>query len=188
MESDLSSSFHAACFRLGLLKGDNQYHLTMQEAAVNNSAATLCSLFVVIMTWCEPSNPLDVYEHHKESQGIHGEDLVHQQRTQFDLSFNDDIFNLALNDSQDRVLSMEGRELSEYDLPHPQTVDDDRFARVYRREIDHDQAEQQAFVEQDVPLLTADQRRVYDWSCFMVYDDEGGMLFFDTPGGTGKAF
>ena len=64
---------------------------------------------------------------------------MHQQRTQLgnnDLSFNDDIFNLALNDLQDRVLSMGGRELSEYGLPHPQIVDNDRFARVYRREID----------------------------------------------------
>ena len=88
------------------------------------------------------------------------EDFLHQQRTQLgnnDLSFNDDIFNLALNDLQDRVLSMGGRELSEYGLPHPQTVDNDRFARVYRREIDYDQAEQQAFVEQNISLLTADQ-------------------------------
>jgi len=43
-------------------------------------------------------------------------------------------------------------------------------------------------VEQDVPLLTADQRQVYDCSCSMVDGDEGGMLFFDFPGGTGKTF
>ena len=95
------------------------------------------------------------------------EDFLHQQRTRFgnnDLSFNDDIFNLALNDLRDKVLSMGGRELSEYGLLQPQTVDDDRFAMVYRREIDYDQAEQQAFREQNVPLLTADQRQVYD--CF----------------------
>ena len=91
------------------------------------------------------------------------EDFLHQQRTQLgnnDLRFNDDIFNLALNDLQDRVLSMGGRELSKYGLPRPQTVDNDRFARVYCREIDYDQAEQQAFVEQNVPMLTADQRQV----------------------------
>ena len=119
------------------------------------------------------------------------EDFLHQQCTQLgnnELSFNDDIFNLALNDLQDRVLSMGGRELSEYGLPHPQTVDNDRFARGYRREIDYDQAEQQAFVEQNVPLLTADQRQVYDCFCSMIDGDEGGMLFLDAPGGTGKTF
>ena len=37
---------------------------------------------------------------------------------------------------------MGGRELSEYGLPQPQTVDNDRFPRVYHREIDYDQGEQ----------------------------------------------
>ena len=160
----------------------------MQEAAVSNSAASLCSLFAVILTWCEPSNPLDIYDHHKESMA---EDFLHQQRTRLgsnDLSFNDDIFNLALNNLQDRVLSMGDRELSEYGMPQPQTMDNDRFARVYRREIDYNHAEQQAFVEQNAPLLTADQRQVYDCFCSMIDGDEGGMLFLDAPGGTGKTF
>ena len=36
---------------------------------------------------------------------------------------------------------MGGRELSEYGFPQPQTVDNDRFARVYHREIDYNQGE-----------------------------------------------
>ena len=79
VEGDLCSSFREACFRLGLLEDDNQYHLTMQEAAVSNSAASLRSLFAVILTWCEPSNPLAIYDHHKESMA---EDILHQQHTQ----------------------------------------------------------------------------------------------------------
>ena len=188
VEGDLCGSFREACFRLRFLEDDNQYHLAMQEAAVSNSAASLCSLFVVILTWCEPSNPLDIYDHHKESMA---EDFLHQQRTRLgnnDLRFNDDIFNLALNDLHDKVLSMGDRKLSEYGLPCPQTVDDDRFARVSRREIDYDQAEQQAFVEQNMPPLTADQRQVYDCFYSMIDGDEGGMLFLNAPGGTGKTF
>ena len=188
VEGDLCSSFREACFRLGLLEDDNQYHLAMQEASVSNSASSLRSLFAVILTWCEPSNPLDIYEHHKEHMA---EDFLHQQRTRLsdnEISFNDDIFNLALNDLQDKVLSMGGRELSEYGLPQPQAVDNDRFARVYRREIDYDQGEQQAYVEHNLPMLTADQREVYDCFCSMINGNEGGMLFLDAPGGTGKTF
>ena len=58
------------------------------------------------------------------------EDFLHQQHTQLgnsDLDFNEDIFNLALNDLQDKVLSMGGRQLSEYGLPQPQAVDSDRL-------------------------------------------------------------
>ena len=188
MEGDLCSSFREACFRLGLLEDDNQYHSAMQETSVSNSAASLRSLFAVMLTWCKPSNPIDIYEHHKESMA---EDFLHQQHIRLgnhDLNFNNDIFNLALNDLQDKVLSMGGRELSEYGLPQPQTVDNDRFARVYLREIDYDRGEQQAFLEQNVPLLTADQQQVYSCFCSMIDSDEGGMLFLDAPGGTGKTF
>ena len=52
VEGDLCSSFREACFRLGLLEDDNQYHLAMQEASVSNSASSLRSLFAVILTWC----------------------------------------------------------------------------------------------------------------------------------------
>jgi len=138
VEGDLCSSFREACLRLGLLEDDNQYHLAMQEASVSNSASSLCSLFAVILTCCEPSNPLEIYEHHKESMA---EDFLRLQRTRLgnvELGFNEDIFNLALNDLQDRVLSMGGRQLSEYGLPQPQTVDNDRLAREYRREIDYE--------------------------------------------------
>ena len=113
VEGSLCSSFHEACFRLGVLEDDNQYHLEMQEVSVSNSAVSLRSLFAVILTWCEPSNPLDIYEHHKESMA---EDFLHQHRTRLGnvgLEFNDDIFNLALNDLQDKVFSMGKRDLLE---------------------------------------------------------------------------
>ena len=188
VNGDICSSFREACFKLGLLEDDNQYHLAMEEAPVSNSAASLRSLFAVMLTWCEPSNPLEIYEHHKEAMA---EDFLHQHRTRLgnvDLDLNDDIFNLALNNLHDKVLSMGGRELSEYGLPQPQAVDSERFARVYRREIDYNQGEQQAYVEHNVPLLPTDQLEVYDCICSMIDSDEGSMLFLDAPGGTGKTF
>ena len=157
----------------------------MQEALVSNSASSLRSLFAVILTWCEPSNPLDIYEHYKEHMA---EDFLHQQCTRLSDDNHDDIFNLAISDLQDKVLSMGGRELSEYGLPQPQAVDNDRFAREYCSEIDYNQGEQQAYVERNVPILTSDQREVYDCFCSMINGDEGGMLFLDAPGGTGKTF
>ena len=59
-----------------LLEDDNPYHLAMQEASVSNSAVSLRSLFAVILTWCKPSNPLDIYQHQKEAMV---EDFLHQQ-------------------------------------------------------------------------------------------------------------
>ena len=109
------------------------------------------------------------------------EDFLHQYRTRLsnvELDFNDNIFNLALIDLQDKVLSMGGRELSEYGLPQPQTVDNDRFAQVYCIEIDYNQGEQEAYVKCDLLLLTTDQREVYDCFCSMIDGDEGRYVIF----------
>ena len=179
VDGDLCSSFHEACLKLGLLEDDNQYHLAMEEAIVSNSSASIRTLFAVILAWCEPSNPLEIYDNHKEAMA---EDFLHQQRIlQGDehLEISDDIFNLALDDLQEKVISMGGRQLSEYGLPQPQAVDSDTFAREYRREISYDQGEQQAYVECNAALLTADQRNVYDCFCSMVDRNEGGVLFLD---------
>ena len=50
------------------------------------------------------------------------------------------------------------------------------------------QGEQQAFVEQNVHLLTTDQQQVYNSFCSMIDSDDGGMLFLDATGGTDKTF
>ena len=54
------------------------------------------------------------------------------------MGVNGDIFNWVLSDLQEKVISMGGRQRSEYGLPQPQAVDNDSFAREYRREISYD--------------------------------------------------
>ena len=127
----------------------------------------------MILAWCEPSNPLEIYDNHKEGMA---EDYLHQQCTlhrDVHLEFNDNIFNLTLSDLQEKVISMGGRQLSEYGLPQPQTVDSDRFAREYHREVKYDQREQQAYVDHNAAFLTADQCKVYECFSSMVNRNEG---------------
>ena len=55
------------------------------------------------------------------------EDFLHQQHVLHRderIEVDDDIFNLELNDLQEKVLSMGGRQLSEYGL---QAVDNDKY-------------------------------------------------------------
>ena len=70
---------------------------------------------------------MDIYDSHKETMA---EEFSHQKRTLHNdehFEVNDYIFNLALNDLQERVISMGGRRLSEHGLPQPVTIDSDRF-------------------------------------------------------------
>jgi len=64
----------------------------------------------------------------------------------------------------------------------------DTFAREYHREISYDQAEQEAYTERNSALLTVDHRDVYYSFCSLVSRNEGGILFLDALGGTGKTF
>ena len=104
-------------------------------------SASICTLFTVILAWCEPSNPLEIYQNHKEAMA---EDFLHQQcvlHRDEHMEVNNDIFNWVLNDLQEKVISMGGRQIFEYGLP--KAVDNDRFAREYCQEISYDRGEQQ---------------------------------------------
>ena len=103
VNGDLCSLFHEACLKLGLLEDDNQYHLDMEEAIVSNSPASIRTLFAVILAWCEPSNPLEIYGNHKEAMA---EDFLHQQHVLHrdeHIEVNNDMFNLVLNDLPEKV-------------------------------------------------------------------------------------
>ena len=66
-----------------------------RRQSVSNSAASIRPLLAVIVNWCAPNNPLEIYEHHKENMA---EDFLHQHHTRLgngDLDYSDDIFNLA---------------------------------------------------------------------------------------------
>ena len=62
---------------------------------------------------------------------------------------------------------MRGRQLSDYGIPQPLAVDNDRLAREYCKES-YDQGEQQAYVEHNAALLAADQCNVYGCFCSMI--------------------
>jgi len=172
---DLCNCFQEACLKLGMTTSIT-WLWKRQLSAIHQQVFIL---FTVILGYCEPSNPLEIYDNHKKAMA---EDFIHQQQVLLrdeHMGVNSDMFNLVLNDLQEKVISMGGRQLSEYGLPQPQAVDSDTFAREYRREISYDQGEQQAYVECNAALLTADQRNVYDCFCSMVDRNEGGVLFLD---------
>ena len=90
--------------------------------------------------------PLEIYDNHKEAMA---EDFLCQQHVlQGDehLEISGETFNVPLNDLQEKVTSMGGRQLSEYGLPRPQAVDNDR---EYCQEISYDRGKQQAYVERN---------------------------------------
>ena len=177
--------FHEACLKLGLLENDNHYYLTMQEASSSNSPSTIRTLFAVILAWCELSNPTELYESFKDAMA---EDFSYSHSNHSELPFSIEIYNLALIELQNKLYSMGGRELSSYGLPQPQTVNVERLSHEYSREVNYSIQEQETYVQSNEPLLTPDQRDVYNCFCSLIERGEGGIVFLDAPGSTGKTF
>ena len=83
---------------------------------------------------------------------------------------------------------MGGRELSSYGLPQPQAVNVERLSHEFSREVNYSIQEQEAYVQSNSPILTPDQRDVYNCFCSLIERGEGCIVFLDAPGGTGKTF
>ncbi|XP_071941099.1 uncharacterized protein [Antedon mediterranea] len=58
-------TYHATCLAMGLIDNDQHYHRALEEAALANTGHHLRKLFTMILTACEPSDPLTLWEQHK---------------------------------------------------------------------------------------------------------------------------
>lgn len=78
--------------------------------------------------------------------------------------------------------------LNEFNLPSPVRDRADVVNRAVLRERQYDVDQLQVYVEAQERLLTNDQRIAYNTIMQHVTNGQGGLLFLDAPGGTGKTF
>ena len=57
----------------------------------------------VILAWSEPSNPLEIYDNHKDL--VHQQNILHRDEQ---LEANDDIINLGFIDLHEKVRNFHG--------------------------------------------------------------------------------
>lgn len=119
------------------------------------------------------------------------EDILHRLRvtsTNNELPFSPEIFNEALILLEDKCLSIINKTLSQLGLPAPERSGNDLFDRDLLRERQYNIDELQTFVENQTPLLVAEQKLVFDSIMNHITNDDSGLIFLDAPGGTGKTF
>ena len=100
------NTYREACLALNLLEDDNHWDTTMAEASVSCTPISLRNLFAIILKTCEVSNPLVLWQKYKNELS---EDYKYQQQLRFperEIAFSEEIYNFALIDIEDRVLSM----------------------------------------------------------------------------------
>jgi ATP-dependent DNA helicase PIF1 len=121
------------------------------------------------------------------------EDILHRTRQEnptIELDFTDAMYNQALIYLEDRVMSMVGKSLAELrsGLPLPQRDLNNPLSRDMLLATNYNPEALAEEVRQTLPRLSPDQTVAFNRIVEVVEKEEGGLIFLDAPGGTGKTF
>ena len=162
---------------MNLLEDDAEWRECMGEAAQCQMPFQLRILFVSLLLFCEPADPLNLFEQFAEHVA---EDFNHRpgSSTQYtEVSRNKLLLTL------EKLLSVHDRQLSDFSLPP--AVENLLTTDMCDEQRDAGAAD---YLAANQLLLNDDQRRVFDVVCDAVDPAAGGMFFLDAPGGTDKTF
>ncbi|XP_045500045.1 uncharacterized protein LOC123697545 [Colias croceus] len=181
-------SYHAACQARHLLENDQHWDDALAESCVSDNSRRLRHLFVTLLTFCNLSDAVQLWEKYKDK---FSEDFLRNISNNDEGTTNDNFRDLAINQCllalQDELTAVGGKSLCEYGLPTPTSVGE-VTNREYSAEIGYNLMELLTTLENGVPMMTAEQRSVYDRVCGSVQNNLGTIWFLDAPGGTGKTF
>ncbi|XP_031632403.1 uncharacterized protein LOC116346472, partial [Contarinia nasturtii] len=188
VNGELCQTNREACLKLGLLENDDHWDKALEEATLTSHPRQIRNLFAIIITTCAPSDPKGLWDKHKESLS---EDILRKTRIlhpNIDVQFSDEIFNEALILLEEKCISINNKTLFQLGLPAPMCNRSNLTNRDLMREKQYNVYEQREYVENHEKLLNEDQRRAYEMVMQKIAKDNGGIIFLDAPGGTGKTF
>lgn len=184
----ICETFHDACLKLGLLENDQQWDETLKEAAETEFAGKIRTLFAIMLSCCEISNPQELWEKHREAMS---EDLLYNIRNMnpnIEINFNNEIYNQSLILIENQVIDMCGKYLDTFGMKKPDRQITNSLSREIIREKNYNMNQLQDYVHFHEPLLNADQKKIFDQIIERNNEKKGGIIFIDAPGGTGKTF
>lgn len=184
----LCQTYQETCLKLGLLENDQHWEITLTEAALTCLPQQIRTLFAIIITTCAPSDPKSLWEKYKENLS---EDILRQTRIinfNLDITFSEEIFNEALKLIEDKCILINNKSLHELGLPTPTRSNTNINNKDLTRETQYDKNKLNAYIDNNEKLLIGDQKKAYDAIMKQVSSENGGIIFLDAPGGTGKTF
>ena len=184
-------TFQEMCRILGLLDGNQEWENVLEEVSNTASSPQLRALYIIILMFCEPSNPRSLFEKFWE---MWTDDI---ERKAIKKSINLDPEQkrtMVLLDLQLRLQSFE-KDLSHFALPEPTKEELDRVETftnnepvIIREEKDFDVEELENQAEEVRQKLTKAQEEVYETIMKAVKDEKQLLLFVDARAGCGKTF
>lgn len=182
------NTYQDACCELQLLEADNHWDLTLADAALTSTPNNIRQLFAIILTTCFPTQSSTLWEKYKNYMT---EDILHRiRRTNqcSNLDFTPDMYNEALVLIEDLCILISNLPLSHYGMSSPDRPAADLVNTDLQREKQYNDVDLATIIVNNEPLLTAEQKNIYNRIMLTVDADQGGFFFLDAPGGTGKTF
>ncbi|XP_017468423.1 PREDICTED: uncharacterized protein LOC108360582 isoform X2 [Rhagoletis zephyria] len=181
------SSYQAACKALGMLEDDSHWEQTLLEAVVSTSSISMRYLFAIILSFCQVSDAVELWNKFKESMS---EDILQRKRREAgnrNLDYNQLIFDESLCELNKIVISLCGKTVADFSLA---LITDANTIHntIYAREKSYDQHKLLEIVRQNEDKLNSEQKSIYNSVSSSVFNHEGKIFFLDAPGGTGKTF
>lgn len=182
----VKETYQAVCRDRGLLENDDHWDHTLREAAISQCPLKLRELFVVILLFCQPSEPLKLWNDFKEYLCEDIRHKIRQQNQDFSLPFNDNMFNKGLILIENKLMELNNKTLNDFGLPSSIRSQNDVLETMLIRRYNFDELKE--FIEENLPKLVTDQKQAFNTIIDSVTNNEGKLFFLDAPGGTGKTF
>lgn len=119
VDGKVCATFREACQQLQLLEHDNHWNQTLDDAISFPPANQVRTLFAIIISTCQPSNPHKLWDTYKDDIA---EDILQRFRVEkgnLELQMNNDIYNEALVLIEDLCFLMSGKLLPDIHMPVP---------------------------------------------------------------------
>ncbi|XP_053597683.1 uncharacterized protein LOC106693515 [Microplitis demolitor] len=182
------NTYQDAFRELQLLEDDNHWDLTLADAALTSTPNNIRQLFAIILTTCYPSQAQTLWEKYKNCMT---EDILHRIRQTNqcqNIDYTPEMYNEALVLIEDLCVLISNLPLNHYGMPSPNRPATDLVNTDLQRENQYDHGSLATIIMNSEPLLTAEQKIIYDRIMLAVAAEQGGFFFLDAHGGTGKTF
>ena len=184
-------SYQAVCRELGLLNDDQEWSLVLRDAAVTQMCSQIRSLFVMILLYCQPADPAQLFNTFWTDWT---DDFSHRGQ-QRGLTFTDAQLRTMVRLDLQMRLQGDGKDLEFFGL-EPMT-DEERASvnglvnteeAVIREELDYVMDDLVANVADATSKFTPEQRQIFETVMDAVSSGDPLQIFISARGGCGKTF
>ena len=176
----------------GLLQDDMEWNEALVEGALTKMPSALRELFTIIIIFCQPANPLELFDaHHTEWAD---DFILNASKNGISLT-ESQVRTMVVMDIQQRLQSWD-KTVNMFGIPMPkqEELDDVAFTStsiypvLIREELDFDLEDLSKILTEQQCKFTKSQRIVFDTVMEAVKNRSPLSLFIDARGGTGKTY